>query len=500
LTHAKGDLDCTSCEVTQDQSAYWTPPLYFEHKDGTVEMVPNVGGMLAYYLFYLQNLQPFPEGFQVVAGTPAFRNFSGPFPDAELSSWPTDPTDQFFLQQRAIGFNCLNYDRTPEPSLYRHTLPTKEYMDANCKDGLRLEFAFPSCGNGKATSPDNRSHMKYPSLVKEGNCPEGYDTHYPFLFYETIFDTHKFAGVDGQFVLSPGDPVGTGYHADFIMGWSSSEFLGQAIKTCTNPSGQISDCPLFNLQSDSKAAKCKFPMPDMVKGDDCAGPRKGLPVGVPIQYGPEQATKYAVAGQNGAPPAASPTSEPGLTVGLGLNLGPISIGAGIELGGGAHSPAATTSPKAAAVVIPTSSPAAAPPAAATTSPKAAAAAVPTSPTTTVVTVATTSTRATVAAAAAPTGPAPGVPHVGANGLVMMDKHGNPVAAVAAAADVKPSNRIVSTSYSTDGNRVYEVLIEEEVLTVTAHAPAGAAAPTALPAGYEKQHKRHMERHMHHARQ
>merc|ERR1712014_33101 len=53
-------------------------------------------------------------------------------------------------------------------------------------------------------------------------------------------------GDDGMFLLSYGDPKGTGYH-----------------------------------------------------GDDCEGPRDGLPVNVPIQWGPEPATKYPVAGRTG---------------------------------------------------------------------------------------------------------------------------------------------------------------------------------------------------------
>lgn len=108
----------------------------------------------------------------MVAGNSAVRNFTGPFPDTPLSFWPLDPTnEQFFLQQRALGFNCLNYAVTPEPSLYRHVLPSKEYMDEHCADGLRVELAFPSCGNGSTDSSDHRSHVAYPSLVKEGNCP-----------------------------------------------------------------------------------------------------------------------------------------------------------------------------------------------------------------------------------------------------------------------------------------------------------------------------------------
>jgi hypothetical protein len=123
-------------------------------------MVEQVGGMLAYYLYYLSNVTAFPEGFQMIAGNPNLRQFDGLFPDTDLSSWPTYPSDQFFLEQRALGFNCLNYAKTPEPSLYRHQLPSKEYMDANCTDGLRLELAFPSCGNGSLDSSDHKSHVQ----------------------------------------------------------------------------------------------------------------------------------------------------------------------------------------------------------------------------------------------------------------------------------------------------------------------------------------------------
>ena len=38
---------CTSCYVTQDHSAYWTPALYFMYSNGTAVLVEQVGGMLA---------------------------------------------------------------------------------------------------------------------------------------------------------------------------------------------------------------------------------------------------------------------------------------------------------------------------------------------------------------------------------------------------------------------------------------------------------------------
>ncbi len=39
---------CTSCEVKQDHSAYWTPELYFWGADGVVEVVPEIKGHLTY--------------------------------------------------------------------------------------------------------------------------------------------------------------------------------------------------------------------------------------------------------------------------------------------------------------------------------------------------------------------------------------------------------------------------------------------------------------------
>ena len=272
---------------------------------------PDLADRDRYYLYYLDNVKAFPEGFQMLAGNKNLRSFEGPVPDIELSDWPQDATDQFFLQQRALGFNCLNYAKDPEPSLYRHQFPDKNHLDTECTDGLRLELAFPSCGNGEKDSEDHKSHMAYPNLVKEGKCPPGYDHHYPFLFYETIWNTYAFAGEDGQFVLSQGDPVGTGYHGDFIMGWTSSDFLQQALDTCQNESGEISDCPLFDIQSDAKAAQCTFPMPAALRDDDPFGPCEGLPVNVPVQYGPANATAYPVAGRSSVPTTSvKPTSAP----------------------------------------------------------------------------------------------------------------------------------------------------------------------------------------------
>lgn len=138
--------------------------------------------------------------------------------DPEKSFWTAlGQTSQTDLEQRAIGFNCLNYDIEPEGALYRHYLPDKGYLDANCKDGVRIEIMFPSCWNGvDVDSPDHRSHVAYPDLVMNGNCPKGFDVKLPGLFFETIWNTHAFAGIPGQFVISNGDMNGMGYRHPYL--------------------------------------------------------------------------------------------------------------------------------------------------------------------------------------------------------------------------------------------------------------------------------------------
>lgn len=132
-------------------------------------------------------------------------------PDPGQSEWAAlNQTTQSDLSQRALGFNCLDYAKAVhEGSLYRHYLPDKDYLDANCVNGVRFEIMFPSCWNGKdLDSPDHKSHVAYPDLVMQGYCPAGYDVRLPGLFYETIWETDTFKGSSGEFVISNGDIQG----------------------------------------------------------------------------------------------------------------------------------------------------------------------------------------------------------------------------------------------------------------------------------------------------
>jgi Domain of unknown function (DUF1996) len=176
---------------------------------------------LSYYLLYPNagdsKVTAFPAGFQMIAGDTNQRNFTLPVPDPPKSEWASDPeqSSQAALRQKALGFNCLNYAIAPEGSLYRHFLPDKAYMDANCKDGVRFELMFPSCWNGKdITSPNFKDHVAYPSLVMTGDCPSDYPVRLVSLFYEIIYDTYAFVGQDGEFIISNGDPTGKPPYSD----------------------------------------------------------------------------------------------------------------------------------------------------------------------------------------------------------------------------------------------------------------------------------------------
>lgn len=66
------------------------------------------------------------------------------------------------------------------------------------------------------------------------------------------------------------------------MGWEE-EFLQQAVNQCTNLSGLIEDCPLFNVVDQSVATQCHLEdMPANLRKEDGNGPFNKLPGGDPV--------------------------------------------------------------------------------------------------------------------------------------------------------------------------------------------------------------------------
>ena len=163
----------------------------------------------SYYFLFGEDITAFPKGFQMVAGDSSRRNFTLQVPDPPRSFWGPDDKRPEALAQKALGFNCLHYESAAEGALERHFLPNKSFIDTQCTDGLRLEIMFPSCWDGiNLDAHDHKSHLAYPDLVIEGNCPEGYKSRVPSLYYETIWDTSVFQYLDGKFLLSNGDFTG----------------------------------------------------------------------------------------------------------------------------------------------------------------------------------------------------------------------------------------------------------------------------------------------------
>ncbi len=153
----------------------------------------------------------------MIAGNSLRRNYSVAGlsvtePDPGKSLWAElGQTSQTDLIQRAIGFNCLNYTPSAdtEGTLYRHYIPPKDFLDAQCLDGIRIELMFPSCWNGKDLDSENhQDHVAYPDLVMNGACPPGFETKLPGLMYETIWDTYAFKDSEGDFVVANGDLSG----------------------------------------------------------------------------------------------------------------------------------------------------------------------------------------------------------------------------------------------------------------------------------------------------
>jgi hypothetical protein len=253
---------CTTCEMSEDFSNYWTAVLYFKHPtNGSYHRVPvtnnaalprgTTGGMTIYYTqhdFSTDDLKKtpiraFPPGFRMTVGSPG--------------------TNSLAQAKGHIGlrYNCLKttLDRGAE---------MVDFPDHPCQGGIFTVHHFPACWDGKnLDSPDHQSHM-FNTITRDGftnapACPASHPVRMPQVTYETVWDTTKFnslwpSGTPNPFVWSFEGSSGYGTHADYLFGWK-----GDALQRAMNKSECFYDgCGSITKQAMSVANQCKIP--DMV--------------------------------------------------------------------------------------------------------------------------------------------------------------------------------------------------------------------------------------------
>jgi hypothetical protein len=88
------------------------------------------------------------------------------------------------------------------------------------------------------------------------------------------------------------------------MGWDES-FLQSAVNQCTNPSGQITDCALFDIQDESVYGNCNFTVPSALANENVVGPVSSLPGNPAIASGPGYASDAKASGSGSTPATTS---------------------------------------------------------------------------------------------------------------------------------------------------------------------------------------------------
>lgn len=244
---------CTTCQMADDFSNYWTAQLYFKSPtNGSYKRVPVIpvqpllggsngatGGLTVYYTQFdlskdnlkQQRITAFQPGFRMTVGSPTSSK-----------------------AQIGLRYQCLNgNNRGPEMA---------DFPKQPCTGGVFVTTHFPSCWDGKnLDSPDHQSHM-YNTIKNDGftnapACPSSHPIRVPQVTYETTWDTRQFnslwkSGDPNPFVWSFEGVNGPGTHADYMFGWR-----GDALQKAMDKSECFYDgCGSIKKQAMSEANKC----------------------------------------------------------------------------------------------------------------------------------------------------------------------------------------------------------------------------------------------------
>lgn len=255
---------CTTCQMAEDFSNYWTAVMYFKHPtNGSYHRVPVVnnaalatgttGGITVYYTPYdlsrdnlkQQPITVFKPGFRMTVGSPT-------------------ETSQPHM---GLSYNCLT-------TLLNRGAEMRDFPTKKCPAGIFVTHHFPACWDGKnLDSPDHQSHM-YNTVTtfgfqNAGPCPSSHPVRVPQVVYETVWDTTKFNSMwdeskGNPFVWSFEGTKGYGTHADYMFGWQGDSLARAMAKSECFYDG----CGSIKKQDMSVANKCT--VKDMV-GENTEG-------------------------------------------------------------------------------------------------------------------------------------------------------------------------------------------------------------------------------------
>ncbi|KAF2721327.1 WSC-domain-containing protein, partial [Polychaeton citri CBS 116435] len=274
---------CTSCEIQDDKSAYWSPMLYFQYANGSFIPVPH-GGAVMYYLGRGPNAGksvPFPKGFKVLSGNAFARGYDSKTLTWGNKTYPSRPIAD------ATNFACLAKNSVPEAN----GLINPYWNVSDCINNLRAQIHFPSCWNGNDVYKSDQSHVAHQSQIDNGICPPTHPYQLPHLFMEVGYQVTNVPGdlTGGRYVFANGDPTGYGLHADFQNGWDQ-DVLEYAVQNClaTDDFGQISACPaLQKSQTNGYSVMC--PQRPSQIDEPSTGLLSKLPGCIQITEGPQMA-------------------------------------------------------------------------------------------------------------------------------------------------------------------------------------------------------------------
>ncbi|KLT45175.1 hypothetical protein CC85DRAFT_151830 [Cutaneotrichosporon oleaginosum] len=245
------NAQCTTAAVTADKSNYWTPTLYYMHDNGTYEAMSPFNTRIYYFTTNETNMNPFPPGLRIVAGTAMSRDLSD-------------------VRMRGVELHCGD-----KPDLFHPWLPNGTTHPNGCND-LHVGIRFPSCGlaNGALDSENHFDHMTWPveslDYGPEGPkynpngplCPPSHPIKYPTIFLQAFY---KFEEKHGRpwragknnVVFSNGDMLGPSFHGDFVNGWDPT-VLTNFVKQCNTPNGaqdKPQNCPAWAPSFNQEASR-----------------------------------------------------------------------------------------------------------------------------------------------------------------------------------------------------------------------------------------------------